>query len=104
MRKLLSIILFIVAGITAATAQSSTSALLPYPLSIEIYENKKPFDLARAQITTNQFPEADFLQAEFENTIERRTGIKIHENNKKTLSIEFILSDNKAPEEYSIDI
>lgn len=104
MRKLLSIILFIVAGITTATAQSSTSALLPYPSSIEIYENKKPFNLARARITINQFPEADFLQAEFENTIERRTGIKIHKNNKKNLSIEFVLSDNKAPEEYSIDI
>lgn len=104
MKKTLITSLITLIALCAATAQSNTSALLPIPYKIETRDGEKAADLSRATLTVNQFPEAQYLVKELEQTIAYHTGIRIGENRKNNCSIELILATDKSLEEYALDI
>ena len=104
MKKTLITSLITLITLCAATAQSNTSALLPIPSKIETRDGEKAADLSRATLTVNQFPEAQYLVKELEQTIAYHTGIRIGENRKNNCSIELILATDKSLEEYALDI
>lgn len=99
-----TIILILLFSITPVTAQNIKSALLPIPLKIDEFKNKKPFDLNKAGVIKSNLPDSSFITKELQRTIKQHTGIEI-KHKGKGYTIEIKETDSlHSPEGYTIEI
>lgn len=95
--------IFLAATTHNATAQNATSALLPMPSKVEIFYNKKPFNIDR-NIKIESNIKNEFLTNKLKEIIAKHTGININGlKNSSTIEINEN-SELKNKEAYSIDI